>query len=243
MHIELAVAVAAVVVAVIAAVIAYRYVTPRARLVVGMTTTSLSVQSAAPGVSDRVTIQHADFGVLQNPAAVRILLADVGRVDVTSSHFDGGHPLALEIGAHILDPLETIRNNRPDQILPPRQIIESGLLVGPGLISRGQRLELEYLVDGDAHLQIASHSLREADVIISSWDGSPTRIMAGWVATTFASMLFVFPLFMVPELYLRLRIVYSLFFGGLLVVVFAVVRGSVRARRVQRARPLRQRYR
>jgi hypothetical protein len=149
-------------VAIVGAYFAYRQIQPRPALTIYRTETPLITRHELAGVTEQLTIEHAGLGKLHTPTLVRVIIENSGRADVASPHFDGAVPLRLDLGTPILERLEAV-SNRPAQTLPPVTVDSTGLLIGPGLISRGQSLEYPCLVDGEVVLRV-THALANVDL-------------------------------------------------------------------------------
>jgi hypothetical protein len=150
-------------VAVAGAYFAYLTIQPRGRLEVRSTATALVTRHEAPGIAERLTIQHSEHGALANPVLVKVALSNLGRNDIGPSHFVSDQSLRLDLGAPILEKLEIV-SNRPGQVLPEVRASSGELEIMPGLISRGQEVVIACLIDGTSKVRVAQRALRDVDL-------------------------------------------------------------------------------
>jgi hypothetical protein len=82
--------------------------------------------------------------VVADPYVVAITLEATGRSDVPSSAFDGDRPLSLDVGTAIVDVLQS------DDLLVT--LDATRVRIGPELLKRGRRWNLQLLTDGPPDL-------------------------------------------------------------------------------------------
>lgn len=106
---------------------------------------------ATPSLVDpnelKVTYQGA---VLVAPHVVSIALVNTGRHDITSTSFDSGRPIRVDLGAAVVKVLKT--TTRPPRGTDPT-CSSSGteLVIDPSLFSVGQEFLVQVLTSGQSH--------------------------------------------------------------------------------------------
>lgn len=144
-----------------------RAANPKRRLSYSMGYTRLlaSNSSRAHGA---LQVSHGGTG-LSNPHFVRLRLTNTSRRDISSSVFDQGTPIRMDIGVPILEILDT--TSRPSaNAVPPTAISGSALLIGPGRIGHGQSLSYLVLIDGPNPQLTCQHALNDVDVVDTESD-------------------------------------------------------------------------
>jgi hypothetical protein len=156
---------AGVVVAVLAAV-AVVWVTftvgfPRRRLYYGIRDTA-PLLAAPPGMRSNLELRHrrasadseagdhADsdvWQILAHPHVLTLGLVSRGRKDIPSDAYNDHEPLRLDVGARIVEVLQT--TSKPETLAAP-QITADGtsLEIGPGLIGKRHEITVTVLTDG-----------------------------------------------------------------------------------------------
>ncbi|MFE1030003.1 hypothetical protein ACFW5I_36685 [Streptomyces sp. NPDC058818] len=105
---------------------------------------------------------------LQDPHVLQFELANWGRRDIPSSAFDSGMPIRIDLGCDVVSILETA--SKPSHAVPPAVSADGqSILVGPGLIARGQRITITVLADGPrpeltAHVALIDVRVRQDQV-------------------------------------------------------------------------------
>jgi len=168
---------AGVAVAFVTLVVIYRVAVPARTLIYGMPVVTPLLSDARADIK----VLHEDKP-LTSPHVVELHLGLNGRSDIRSADFDEGQPLVLDVGAHIVTVIES--SSSPPSLSVPRAVAAgTALAVGPGLISRGQRLTFTLLADGaDVRLSCRSHI-------------ADARLMRQGVVTLNSSLLRVRPVF------------------------------------------------
>lgn len=94
---------------------------------------------------------------LTEPHIVEISIENTGRHDIESAKFDLERPLRIEIGATLVDVLKVSTN--PISRTIPTYAIDgpSSITVGPDLIKRRSRIEIQILADGIPELHCSEH--------------------------------------------------------------------------------------
>ncbi|MBV7700455.1 hypothetical protein [Streptomyces sp. TRM70350] len=91
-----------------------------------------------------------------------IYVRNPSRRDITSSAFDQGLPLRVDLGTPILDLLDAESTPTTAQA-PPATITGAELHIGPGRIGRQSQLTYSVLVDGEVFFRFR-HSLIDVEV-------------------------------------------------------------------------------
>src|SRR5215475_5184817 len=101
---------------------------------------------------------------VSRPHLMQINLTSKGRRDIPSSAFDRGRPLAFDVGARIVEVLQTVCE--PASSPTPRVTYEGMTLrLGPELIGRRQTIVISLLVDGsEAHLTCKQATIAQVSV-------------------------------------------------------------------------------
>ncbi|MFG2339573.1 hypothetical protein [Streptomyces yangpuensis] len=108
--------------------------------------TATPLLNAADNVSGSLVVNHGTTA-LTNPHVVEVQLINKGRRGISSSQFDAGQPIRLDVGAPIVELLQV--TSEPSSLhLPTTAIDGCALKVGPSLIAKGQTLTFALLVDG-----------------------------------------------------------------------------------------------
>ena len=126
------------------------YYRPRGRLVYGLLSTEPLLSAASP-TSDLQILYNGQ--VVDYPQLVVIRLANEGGRDIPSSSFDEARPLILDLNVDIV----TILRDASSLESEPLKIEVEGsrLNIGPGLIRRGDEIQLVILARGrGAHLTV-----------------------------------------------------------------------------------------
>ncbi|MGP4111979.1 hypothetical protein ACTWP5_13815 [Streptomyces sp. 4N509B] len=139
-------AIAALVAIPVAAWVAIRVGNPKRLLSYDMSATALLRLGPSNAVRSTLEVRR-NGAILTEPHVLEIELRNDGRRDIPSAAFDGGQPLRLDVGVPIVELLETSSAPHGYRV-PPITVSGSALEVGPGMISRGQRLTLSVLADG-----------------------------------------------------------------------------------------------
>jgi hypothetical protein len=116
----------------------------RRRFIYGMTVSAPLVNSS---------VAHPELHMLwrdqevTNPHILEVELAYRGRADVESSDFDKGRPFCLDVGAPIIDLVETVFHPAKAP-LPKVEAVGTELRIGPDLLRKGQAMTFVVLADG-----------------------------------------------------------------------------------------------
>ncbi|MEV8312539.1 hypothetical protein AB0Q95_00060 [Streptomyces sp. NPDC059900] len=95
----------------------------------------------------QVSVSHGQ-AVLTEPRLVELLLRNSGRRDVQSSDFvNGADSLVFDFGVPVISVLDS-RTQPSTSAIPQLSYSGNELQIHPGLIAKGQTLELAVLVDG-----------------------------------------------------------------------------------------------
>ncbi|MFH8242636.1 hypothetical protein ACSLFT_22475 [Streptomyces sp. G6] len=144
-----------------------RAANPKRRLSYSMGYTRL-LTSGSSRAHGALQVSHGGT-VLADPRFVRVRLTNTSRRDISSSAFDQGTPIRLDIGVPILDILDT--TSRPSaNAIPPTTISGSEVSIGPGRIGRGQSLSYLLLIDGPDPRLTCQHALNEVEVVDAESD-------------------------------------------------------------------------
>jgi hypothetical protein len=117
---------------------------PRQRLLYGAVRAA-PLLTAAADVQD-LEVRHRGH-VLSSPHLMEIILTSKGRRDIPSSAFDSGRPLALDVGASIVEVLEIVCEPESSPT-PPITYDGTTLWLGPELIGRRETISVSLLIDG-----------------------------------------------------------------------------------------------
>ncbi|MFG2831141.1 hypothetical protein ACGFWI_27310 [Streptomyces sp. NPDC048434] len=129
--------------------------------------------------------------VLVDPRLVRVQLRNPSRRDVSSTAFDQGEPLRMNLGVPILDILGVEAQPSTAQA-PPATASGAELRVGPGRFGRGSRITYLVLIDGTPSYS-CQHSLIDVDVVEDDalgYDPRAARVIAALTAATAAFTVF-----------------------------------------------------
>lgn len=86
--------------------------------------------------------------LISDPHVLEIELTGNGRRDISSSAFDGGAPIAMDLSVPIVDLLQQI-DSRPSLGETSKvRTAERAVLVGPCLIGRRQKISITLLLEG-----------------------------------------------------------------------------------------------
>lgn len=117
---------------------------------------------ARSGLSNRLRVMY-DEELLEAPHTVIVELKSRGRrIDIPSGAFDKGQPLALDVGAAILEILEC--DTDPDRTLPKITHEDSKLLIWPSLIKWDQNILISMLTEGRPELGPLDQRLENIDI-------------------------------------------------------------------------------
>jgi hypothetical protein len=110
--------------------------------------------------------------VLDDPHVVSIRVKSRSRRDVRTADFENGNPLRFSLGSPVLRTLDT---DTGGEAMPKVPIGTEGsaILVGPGLIKKGQVISIDLLTDGPVALTCPNPAL--ADVTVRRQDDDDTR--------------------------------------------------------------------
>ncbi|MEU5298636.1 hypothetical protein [Streptomyces umbrinus] len=115
---------------------------------------------------------------LTDPHVLEIQLLNRGRRDITSSHFDAGQPIRLDVGLPIIELLTT--TSEPTSLHPPTTVIDgTALKIGPSLLARRQTVTFAVLVEGHSTQPGFQAALQDVSVK-ASWD--PARRQASSIS-------------------------------------------------------------
>jgi hypothetical protein len=174
--------VVAVLVGVAGALVAYTVGFPRRRLLYGMPVAA-AMLTAPSGVRGDLELHHRDT-VLTAPHVLEIRLVSRGRKDIPSSAYDSGKPLRLDVGARIVEVLQTTSD--PPSIPAPSVTVDgTSLMIGPGLISKRQKITFTVLTDGERPNLTCQSTL--IDVQVRQQDSDDLQ-PASTFATVFATV-------------------------------------------------------
>ena len=156
---------------------------PRQRLYYGASPATPLLTARSDGIAD-LEIRHGGQK-LAAPFLLDVVLVAKGRHDIPSSAFDQGRPLVFDLGADIVEVLQT-RCAPASSLVPPVSRHGSSLKVGPELISRRQTITISALLDGrPAEVNCTQPVLAQVtvqyrpDIITTNQRRRPTAL---WVA-------------------------------------------------------------
>lgn len=117
---------------------------PRRRLF--MMPTAAPLLRASANMRSRLEIRHRGT-LLTNPYGLTVKIISRGRKDIPSEAYNDHQPLRLDVGADIVDVLQT--TSEPEALAPP-QIATDGtsLKIGPSLIGKRHKITITVLTDG-----------------------------------------------------------------------------------------------
>jgi hypothetical protein len=138
------VGVAGVAAVAVAAWVGWAAVNPRRRLSYGMPVVTRLLNA---GTDVRQSLEVRRGGVLlADPHVLEVVLISRGRLGIPSSAFDKDKPLTLDVGAPIIEVLQT--TTTAGGAVPGYGIDGSTLTIGPDRIGRRQTITFSLLVDG-----------------------------------------------------------------------------------------------
>jgi hypothetical protein len=162
----------ALLVGILGAWVAYAVGFPQRRLFYGLpvVTPLLATQQ---GVAGDVELRHRGT-VLSHPYVLEVQLIARGRKDIPSSSFDSGKPIRIDVGARIVEVLQS--TSVPDSIAPPRLVTDgTEIKVGPSLIGKRQKISIALLADGEHPHLTFQGSLENVTVRPSPEQSTPIR--------------------------------------------------------------------
>jgi len=162
---------------------------PRRRLLYG-TTSAARLINASDMVRNTLRVTRAGT-VLADPHVLVVEVRNDGRRDVASGAYDAGQPIRLDLGAPVVDVLES--ESTPAGIqMPTIAVSGTELHLGPSLIAKGQRIRLTVLVDGPGP-QLTFHAAL-VDVQVTSLADAATREARrkSHMSSAMSAMFFIF---------------------------------------------------
>jgi hypothetical protein len=102
--------------------------------------------SAPDGMRGDLELRHRGR-LISDPHVLEIELTGNGRRDISSSAFDGGAPIAMDLSVPIVDLLQIDSGPSSGEAFKVRTA-EGAVLVGPCLIGRRQKISITLLVEG-----------------------------------------------------------------------------------------------
>lgn len=130
-----------IVVGIVTLWVMWRAALPRRKLVYEIT----SVRMASTEVEGKLELP--DDTKPHNLYVVTLRLSNRGRMDIPSSDFDQGAPIRFDIASRIFS-VAAVVSTPATAPIPPVTVVGGSLLVGPGLILRGQQIEITLFVEG-----------------------------------------------------------------------------------------------
>lgn len=151
--VTVAVAVFALLVGLAGAVYQRRSVLPpkrRLTITAQRPTPLLSNESPVKGLS----VRYNDT-IIKTPHVVTLTIENTGKHDLSSAQFDQDRPVLIDLSAQIIKVLDIYKG--PDGAGPKWTEHGSKIEIGPDLIRRGQRLEMQILTDGRPDVSCHGH--------------------------------------------------------------------------------------
>jgi hypothetical protein len=131
----------------IAPAVSYMAAFPKRRLLYGMPVVA-PMLTAPSGVRGDLELRHRGT-LLTEPHVLEVQLLSRGRKDIPSSAYDGNVPIRLDVGAMIIEVLQT--NSEPSPLPAPRVTIDgTALEIGPALIGKRQKISITILAEGSS---------------------------------------------------------------------------------------------
>jgi hypothetical protein len=133
-------------VGVAAALVTYVVGFPKRRLLYGMPVMTRVLSTEADVQGDLELRRHG--ALLADPHVLEIRLIGRGRKDIPSSAYDGGEPIRLDVGVHIVKLLKSTTDSQSDPV-PKVTIDGTSLTIGPTRIGKRQMIAYTLLADGE----------------------------------------------------------------------------------------------
>lgn len=153
--------VVALLVGILTVVVTYMVGFPKRRLLYGVPVATPLLTTPDGVLRGELELRHRGE-LLTEPHVVELKLLSKGRKDIPSTAYDGGAPIRLDVGARIIEILQT--SSTPSTLAPPRVAVDgTALAIGPSLLGRHQGISFTLLVEGSPCLTLES-SLVDVDV-------------------------------------------------------------------------------
>jgi hypothetical protein len=154
-------AIAVVLSIIVLAWVSIRVAKPKRQLWCSLTSATPLI-AGQPGMSSELRVMYGDEQ-LAAPHTVGVILRSRGRrIDILRAAFDKEQPLAIDVGATILEILERVTD--PDRTLPEITHDGSRLLIGPSLIKWNQNIAVALLTEGRPELGPLGQQLENIDI-------------------------------------------------------------------------------
>lgn len=154
----------------------------RRRLYYGMRAAA-PLLAAPDGMRSKLELRY-DGAPLADPQVLTVQLISRSRKDIPSDAYNDGQPLRLDVGAPILEILQT---TSAPETLPPPSITRDGtaLAIGPSLIGKRHNITITVLTDGGTPSLSCRSPLIDVQIRERTDDGSsrnPAMAAMTWVA-------------------------------------------------------------